>query len=128
MSCHNIGHGLNEVVHKVLVEYDAGLIPYESAFRILQQCAKSVYWCDGNEYEATACMYDRCGRCLRKELPMFRLGILYNDRGVLELVQKEVVAYHLCQDCIGKLGIQKFVDSPWDVEEWARHDYHGGEM
>ena len=34
MSCHNIGHGLNEVVRKVLVEYDAGLIPYESVFRI----------------------------------------------------------------------------------------------
>ena len=54
MSCHNIGHGLNEVVRKVLEEFDAGLIPYESAFRILQQCAKSVYWCDGNEYEAAA--------------------------------------------------------------------------
>ena len=61
MSCHNIGHGLNEVVRKVLVECDAGLIPYEPAFRILQQCAKSVHWCDGNEYEATACMYNRCG-------------------------------------------------------------------
>lgn len=125
MSCHNIGHGLNEVVRKVLEEYDAGLIPYESVFRILQQCVKSVYWCDGNEYEATACMYDRCGRCLQKGLPMFRLGILYNDREVLELVKKEVVDYHLCQDCIDKLGIQAFVDSPWDVEKQARYDYHG---
>ena len=125
MSCHNIGHGLNEVVRKVLVEYDAGLIPYESVFRILQQCVKSVYWCDGNEYEATACMYDRCGRCLRKGRPMFRLGILYNDREVLELVKKEVIDYHLCQDCIDKLGIQEFVDSPWDVEKQARYDYHG---
>ena len=26
MSCHNIGHGLNEVVRKVLIEYDAGLL------------------------------------------------------------------------------------------------------
>ena len=84
MSCHNIGHGLNEVVRKVLVEYDAGLIPYESVFRILQQCAKSVHWCDGNEYEATACMYDRCGRCLRKGLPMFEIGIFYNDREALD--------------------------------------------
>ena len=116
---------MNEVVRKVLEEYDAGLIPYESVFRILQQCVKSVYWCDGNEYEATACMYDRCGRCLRKGLPMFRLGILYNDREVLELVKKEVVDYHLCQDCIDKLGIQAFVDSPWDVEKQARYDYHG---
>ena len=125
MSCHNIGHGLNEVVRKVLVEYDAGRIPYESTFRILQQCVKSVNWCDGNEYEATACMYDRCGRYLRKGLPMFKLGILYNDREVLDLVSKEVADYHLCQDCIDKLGIQEFVDSPWDVEQRARYDYHG---
>lgn len=106
ISCHNIGHGLNKVVRKVLEEYDAGLISYE--------------------YEATACMYDRCGRCLRKGLPMFRLGTLYNDREVLELVKKEVVDYHLCQSCIDKLGIQEFVDSPWDVEERARYDYYHG--
>lgn len=125
MSCHNIGHGLNEVVRKVLVEYDAGLIPYESAFRILQQCVKSVYWCDGNEYEATACMYDRCGRCLQKGMPMFTLGVLYDNREVLERVRKEVIDYHLCQDCIDKLRIQEFVNSPWDVEKQARYDYHG---
>ena len=125
MSCHNIGHGLNEVVRKVLVEYDAGLIPYESVFRILQQCAKSVHWCDGNEYEATACMYDRCGRCLRKGLPMFELGIFYNDRETLDLLKKDAVDYHLCQECIDKLGLQKFVDSPWDMEERAKYDYYG---
>lgn len=125
MSCHNIGHGLNEVVRKILVEYDAGLIPYESVFRILQQCAKSVHWCDGNEHEATACMYDRCGRCLRKGLPMFELGIFYNDRETLDLLKKETVDYHLCQECIDKLGLQKFVDSPWDMEERAKYDYYG---
>ena len=125
MSCHNIGHGLNEVVRKVLAEYDAGLIPYESVFRILQQYAKSVHWCDGNEYEATACMYDRCGRCLRKGLPMFELGIFYNDRETLDLLKKETVDYHLCQECIDKLGLQKFVDSPWDMEERAKYDYYG---
>ena len=37
------GHGLNEVVRKVLAEYDVGLIPYKSAFRILKHCAKSVH-------------------------------------------------------------------------------------
>lgn len=125
MSCHDIGHGLNEVARKVLVEYDAGLIPHESAFRILHQCAKSVHWCDGNEYEATACMYDRCGMCLRKGLPMFRLGILYNNREINELVKKETVTPHLCQDCIDRLGLQAFVDGPWDVEEQSRYDYNG---
>lgn len=81
MSCHNIGHGLNEVVRKVLVEYDAGQISYGPTFRILQQCRESVNWCDGNDYEATACMYDRCGRCLRKGLAMFELSgrALFSD-------------------------------------------------
>ena len=125
LSCHNIGRGLNEVVRKVLVEYDAGLIPYESAFRILQQCVKSVYCCDGNEYEATVCMYDRCGRCLHKGMPMFQLGVLYDNQEVLERVREAVIDYHLCQDCIDKLEIQEFVDSPWDVEKHARYDYYG---
>lgn len=40
---------------------------------------------------------------------MFRLGILYNDREVLKLVKKEVIDYHLCQDCIDKLEIREFV-------------------
>lgn len=125
MSCHNIGHGLNEVVRKVLVEYDAGLIPYESAFRILQQCVKSVNWCDGNDYEATACMYDRCGRCLRKGLPMFEVGSFYSNRELFDLARKEVVDYHLCQDCIDKLGVQEIVSNPWDVEQQGRYDYYG---
>ena len=56
---------------------------------------------------------------------MFRLGILYNDQEVLELVKKEVIDYHLCQDCIDKLGTQEFVDSPWDVEKQARYDCRG---
>lgn len=108
-----------------LQKYDAGLILYESAFHILQQCAKSVHWCDGNEYEATACMYDCCGRCLRKGLLMLKQGILYNNQEVLKRAEKEIVDYHLCQDYTDKLGIQEFVDSPWDVEKWVRYDCSG---
>lgn len=64
MSCHNIGHGLNEVVHKVLVEYDAGLIPYESAFRILQQCAKAYTGVtEMSMKRLPACMTDVAGVC-----------------------------------------------------------------
>ena len=53
------------------------------------------------------------------------LGVLYDNQEVLERVRKEAIDYHLCQDCIDKLGIQEFVDSPWDVEKQARYDYHG---
>ena len=45
--------------------------------------------------------------------------------GLNEVVRKEVVDYHLCQDCVDHLEIQKFIDSPWNVEEWAKYDYHG---
>lgn len=56
---------------------------------------------------------------------MVKVGILYNDREVLERVKREAVDYHLCQDCIDKLGIQDFIDSPWDVEERAGYGYYG---
>ena len=56
---------------------------------------------------------------------MFKLGILYNNQEILNLIKKEVIDYLLCQNCIDKLGIQEFVDSPWDVEEGARYDYYG---
>lgn len=125
MSCHDIGHGLNEVTRKVLVEYDAGLIPYESAFRILKQCAKSVHWCDGNEYEATACMYDRCGRRLRKGLPMFSVGNWFIHREDTERIKPKIIDYHLCQDCINELKAQGCVNEPWDVEEQSKYDYYG---
>lgn len=131
MSCHNIGHGLNEVVRKVLVECDAGLIPYESAFRILKQCEESVFCCDGNKDEATACMYDRCGRCLQKGLPMFDLRASYDEENWTQFkkdwgrLEKGALGDHLCQDCVNELGIQKLVDGPWDVERQARYDYHG---
>lgn len=47
---------------------------------------------------------------------MLKLGILHNNQEVLKRAEKEIVDYHLCQDYIDKLGIQEFVDSPWDVE------------
>mgnify|MGYP001140484325 FL=1 len=70
-------------------------------------------------------MYYRCGRCLQKGMPMFQLGVLYDNQEVLERVREAVIDYHLCQDCIDKLEIQEFVDSPWDVEKHARYDYYG---
>ena len=56
---------------------------------------------------------------------MFELGILYNNREILDLVKKETIDYHLCQDCIDKLEIQEFVDSSWNVEKQAIYDYYG---
>lgn len=65
MSCHDIGRGMNNVVRVTMRLMDEGKISKEAAKVIVQCCAKSVYWCDGNEYEATD--YIRrciCGKCM----------------------------------------------------------------
>lgn len=123
MSCHDIGRGLNEVTRVVLKEYDEGRIPYEPTFRILKQCKKSVHWCDGNEGEAVVCMYDRCSRCFKKEIPLFEMRWIYNNRELIDLMDEKALGWHLCQGCIDKLEIQEYVDGPWDVEEQSRYDY-----
>lgn len=66
MSCHDIGRGLNNVVRVTMRLMDEGKISKDAAKVIVHCCAKSVYWCDGNEYEATN--YIRrciCGKCMR---------------------------------------------------------------
>ena len=69
MSCHNIGQGLNTVVKVVLEEYDKGLIPYESAHKIIKQARNAVNFCDGNTYEAIEVFefQKRCTCCLEKK-------------------------------------------------------------
>lgn len=70
MSCHNIGHALNDVVLVILDKYSQGKISTETARELIQACYASVGWCDGNYYEAVdCCRENRCGRCLQKLSP-----------------------------------------------------------
>lgn len=125
MSCHSIGHGLNEVTRVVLREYDEGNISYESTFRILKQCRSSVNWCDGNKDEAVACMYDRCSRCFKKGIPLFEMSWNYSDGEATKLFDENAVGWHLCQDCINELKVQEHVGDLWDIEKQSQFDYGG---
>lgn len=65
MSCHSIGRGMNSVVKVVISLVDERKIEIEPAKEIIEACKKGVNWCDGNEYEAIACIDgQRCGNCL----------------------------------------------------------------
>ena len=67
MSCHDIGRGMNSVVKVVIELFDSGKMELEATREIIAACRKGVNWCDGNEYEAIACIRRcRCGKCLRK--------------------------------------------------------------
>ena len=70
MSCHDIGRGLNTVTKKVIELYDLGCYSTETARDLIATARNGVHWCDGNEYEAVACIRRcRCGRCLKKMKP-----------------------------------------------------------
>lgn len=89
MSCHNIGHALNDVVLVILDKYSQGKINIETARELIQACYAAVGWCDGNYYEAVdCCRENRCGRCLQKLSPgnkLYDLGdaIMLADRNSL---------------------------------------------
>lgn len=107
MSCHDIGRGLNSVVALVIQMMDNKEISKDAAKKIIYKARKGVYWCDGNEYEATACINTcRCGRCLKKmkngeELySLFDISLGHNDTNKLfKSIDEQIVTDHLCVDC-----------------------------
>ena len=67
MSCHRIGLGMNSVVEKSIEMFENEEIGLNACKKIIVACRNGVYWCDGNEDEAIACIIDcYCGNCLRK--------------------------------------------------------------
>jgi hypothetical protein len=57
---------MNAVVRRTITLFDRKEIALEPAKKIIASCAKAVYWCDGNEYEAVDFIsHCRCGECLK---------------------------------------------------------------
>lgn len=110
MSCHNIGAGMNAVVEKVVWLMDENKINVEAAREIISKCRTSVWWCDGNEYEAIESIRKcRCGWCLKqieKGKPLYSLWnvrdydmFLYDD--VLDSKDGITLASDgVCEECI----------------------------
>lgn len=67
MSCHDIGRALNSVQEKILELYEAKKLDKEITRELLLVSTKAVWWCDGNEYEATKTFdLSYCGNCLEQ--------------------------------------------------------------
>lgn len=103
MSCHHIGRGLNNVVRTVVSLMEENKISKKAAKTIIRCCADSVYWCDGNSYEATDYIHRcLCGRCM-KRVPAGEK--LYSVGLVSDEVPNRYDLYHhlasdgLCGDC-----------------------------
>ena len=77
MSCHDIGHGINNIVNHVMKMYRNGCLDKNNTREIITVARKSVHWCDGNEDEAVECMDDTCGCCLRDGAPGEHMFYLY---------------------------------------------------
>ena len=109
MSCHDIGRGMNSVVRVTMGLYDTGKIDKESAHKIIYACARGVYWCDGNEGEATEYIRNCvCGKCMNKISKGDKLYSIYDvspdvpNRFHID-DNYELVTSRLCEECFDVL-------------------------
>lgn len=128
MSCHDVGRALDSVAEVIMKSYDRGEISKEMTRKLLMACRKGVYWCDGNELEAVACVENHyCGACLKKMHtgePLysvwdisFALDGKYHFR---EMDGEELVADRLCTDCFDKILSEKSGDPELGPKERNR--------
>lgn len=102
MSCHRIGLGMNSVVEKSIEMFENEEIGLNACKKIIVACRNGIYWCDGNEDEAIACIIDcYCGNCLRKLHQEHRIRV---DRN-----RYDVVTHYLCEDCYQHLVYEESI-------------------
>lgn len=102
MSCHRIGLGMNSVVEKSIEIFENEEIGLNACKKIIVACRNGIYWCDGNEDEAIACIIDcYCGNCLRKLHQEHRICV---DRN-----RYDVVTHYLCEDCYQHLVYEESI-------------------
>lgn len=108
MSCHDIGRGVNSVAKTVLELYEENRFDKSTARALLRACRMGVYWCDGNEDEATesAVKEGYCGLCMEKSEKLthvFDNGLPYPDKFKVFKPYDDTAAHHyLCPECMGK--------------------------
>ena len=131
MSCHDIGHALNTVTKTILELLDAKRIDKETARILLHRCERAVYWCDGNEYEATASLdAEYCGICLQKQQGKEWLYSVYATIWGYHKVsnyQKEhnMVGSMMCEACFDKM-CAKFGLTPLETTDLKNEQKENG--
>ena len=95
----------SELARKMLEEsllFENEEIGLNACKKIIVACRNGVYWCDGNEDEAIACIIDcYCGNCLRKLHQEYRIRV---DRN-----RYDVVTHYLCEDCYQHLVYEESI-------------------
>lgn len=122
---------------------DDGDISVKAARAIIAKCRKGVYWCDGNESEAIACIRRcRCGKCLEfieEGKPLFSIWDLpygfpdadtildqekmeYATDGFCESCFDEVLAAHCDDESIGP-KMRKYIMEHCDERSYLSDGY-----
>ena len=113
MSCHDIGHGLNNVVKAIINKLESGEMATCTGKDLIRVCRDSVHFCDGNTYEALECLEEegRCSCCL-VEYGKDNLIDCYGPPNDLEYMGrylydnaygKDILGAYVCRSCAKKL-------------------------
>ena len=113
MSCHDIGHGLNNVVKAIIHKLDSGEMTTTTGKDLIRVCRDSVNFCDGNMYEALEYLEEegRCSCCLGK-YGKDNLIDCYGPPDDLEYMNrylydnaygKDILGAYVCRSCAEKL-------------------------
>ena len=103
MSCHDIGRGMNSVVRTTVMLMENGKVSKEAARTIIGCCRNSVYWCDGNEYEAIEyirnCMCGRCMSLIQKGKKLYSVYDVSSDVPNSDDLMDNIASDRLCEEC-----------------------------
>lgn len=109
MSCHRIGHAMNDVEKRILQLLDAKQITKEAACVLLLQCLDAMNWCDGNPGEVTdAFDAQYCSDCLEKVADgkvMFNIWYAgFSSKQIHEYEKAHnLVGNYMCDTCFTKM-------------------------
>lgn len=112
MSCHDIGRGLNTVSKEIIDLYNKGKITIKVAKTLLKTAKVAVNYCDGNEFEAIACLFenDICSACLDECCELYDLSdvIDYNSKTYEKIENNPYyVSSVMCEECAKKFLVKQ---------------------
>ena len=109
MSCHRIGHALNDIEKTILALMDGNHISREVACTLLLSCQEAMGWCDGNPSELTDALDAQyCGDCLVKlpdDAVMYNIWYAGIDSNKIHQYREahNLVGNYMCDACFTQM-------------------------